>query len=123
MKRILQVVFILTIINLGRSSVVTLKDKKSPKMVRNLSKVIYEDLSSKLTHLMNKRAEIYPEARNLNNEQIDVMKNSLRDLPFNSMSDLTREAIYQYLLKHQVDMDGQGHISPNQTSLLDAFDK
>jgi len=56
-------------------------------------------------------------------EQIDVIKSSLKDLPFNSMSDLTREAIYQYLLKHQVDMNGQGHISPNQTSLLDAFEK
>ena len=59
----------------------------------------------------------------LTEEQIDVIKSSLKDLPFNSMSDLTREDIYQYLLKHQVDMNGQGYISPNQTSLLDAFEK
>ncbi len=35
----------------------------------------------------------------LTEQQIDVMKNSLKNLPFQSMSDLTREAIYEYLLK------------------------
>jgi hypothetical protein len=74
MKSVRGFMVMFLMINIARGSLVTVKDTKTPKMVRNLSRVIYDDLSTKLTHLMNKRAELYPQARSLNSEKLDLMK-------------------------------------------------
>ena len=74
MANFLLLSFILLIVFPINTSVVKFRNEKKVKEVRNLSKVIYEDLSSKLTHLMNKRAKMFPGARNLSSDKIDVMK-------------------------------------------------
>ena len=61
------------LITLTTSSVTQLKTPKTIKS-RNLSHQIYENLSQKLTHLMNKRSEKYPSARVLTHSQINPIK-------------------------------------------------
>ena len=69
----IKILSLLTLILVTNCSVKQLKRKKTVKH-RNLSAKIYEDLTVSLTHLMNKRAEKYPEARSLNHSQINQMK-------------------------------------------------
>jgi len=40
----------------------------------------------------------------LTEEQVSVMKKSLEHLPFTSLSDLTRTALLEYLVNHQIDI-------------------
>ena len=58
----------------------------------------------------------------LTQEQVNVMKKSLEHLPFTSLSDLTRTALLEYLVNHQIDITDQYELSPNQLNIFDAFD-
>jgi hypothetical protein len=58
----------------------------------------------------------------LTQEQVNVMKKSLEHLPFTSLSDLTRTALLEYLVNHQIDITDQHELSPNQLNIFDAFD-
>ena len=58
----------------------------------------------------------------LTEEQVSVMKKSLEHLPFTSLSDLTRTALLEYLVNHQIDITDQYELSPNQLNIFDAFD-
>ena len=58
----------------------------------------------------------------LTQEQVNVMKKSLENLPFTSLSDLTRTALLEYLVNHQIDITDKYELSPNQLNIFDAFD-
>ncbi len=58
----------------------------------------------------------------LTQEQVNVMKKSLEHLPFTSLSDLTRTALLEYLVNHQIDITDKYELSPNQLNIFDAFD-
>lgn len=58
----------------------------------------------------------------LTEEQVNVMKKSLKHLPFTSLSDLTRTALLEYLVNHQIDITDKYELSPNQLDIFDAFD-
>ena len=58
----------------------------------------------------------------LTQEQVNVMKKSLEHLPFTSLSDLTRTALLEYLVNHQIDITDKYELSPNQFNIFDAFD-
>jgi Arc/MetJ-type ribon-helix-helix transcriptional regulator len=54
--------------------------------------------------------------------QVSVIKKSLEHLPFTSMSDLTRTALLEYLVNHQIDITDKYELSPNQLNIFEAFD-
>jgi len=57
----------------------------------------------------------------LTEEQFNVMKNALKDSPFNSLSDLTRAAILHFLMSIDADTTMTPPVSKNQLELMLAF--
>jgi hypothetical protein len=57
----------------------------------------------------------------LTEDQFNVMKNALKDSPFNSLSDLTRAAILDYLMSIDADTTLTPPVSKNQLKLMMTF--